>query len=431
MLSTIAGQNKKFISFEERRQALHNLSLHLQDETFASNLVAAYMKDTGFLRKNVIEREIVQPVALLDQIGRKSLFADEYALDFSAIQPLGKVAVLLPFNGVNIMLAKAVGSSFLAGNKTIVKLPRKLKHAAPYYKELVSANLSNIQFVSDTVPSEHFLNACIESPDISAIVIYGDDEWVWSYKNAVRRNNKKLIFEGPGKDPQVVFQDADPELAVADAVACGLLNGGQSCSSLERFFVHTDLVNEFTERLADKLKVLTVGHHEDDETDIGAIYSDRVLHRIMEQVLDAQNRNGKILLGGFSVDVPMDDKVAFLPTIITNCTTDMRVVREETFGPVFPILSFSSEAELMTMLDCTNYGLNASLYGTCSEKLFSYMENSHRNFYHNSTVTSPINTMSRILDGGYKHSGFIWEWRNNNFIQREGKRLLLKELSLE
>jgi acyl-CoA reductase-like NAD-dependent aldehyde dehydrogenase len=345
------------------------------------------------------------------------------------MKPIGKVAVLLPGNGINMLVAKAVCSSFLAGNKTLVKLPRKLKHSAACFRQLIASHLPGVEFAPAEQSAEAFLHDCIASADIGAIVIYGDDKWVWSYKNAVRQFNTKLIFEGPGKDPQVVMKDADLELAVTDAVKCGLLNGGQSCSAMERFFVDEEIADEFVERLAGKLSRLKIGSPEDDETDIGPINSSNVIHRMAQQVADAKCQGAKIITGGKPVEAKHTGKFAFLPTIITGCNTTMRVIQEESFGPLFPVISFSSENDLLTKINHSDYGLNASIYGSSSNAFSNYMNNNHRNLYFNSTVTSAENRASRIVDGGFRNSGFIWEWQHNSFVQREGRRMLLKELT--
>lgn len=419
------------MDFEYRKRALAHLSDQLKEETFSHQLVQAYMKDTWFLKRNVVDREIKAPVALLAQTGIDTEYTAKYGIDPDNLRPIGKIAVLLPFNGINIMASKAIASSFYAGNKTIVKLPRKLKHAAPLYQQLISSCLPGVEFASDQQSSGDFLNNCISSPEIKAIVIYGDDKWIWSYKDAVHNARKKLIFEGPGKDPQIVMKDADLEKAVSDAVQCGLLNGGQSCSAMERFFVHESIVDEFVERLTARLLALRLGDHEDDGTDIGPIHSEIVLNRMAQQVEDARSRGAAILLGGKAVPVNGTRGIAFLPTIITGCTTDMKVIQEENFGPLFPIITFSSYRDLATKVDHTRYGLNASLYGTSTTAFLDYMENNHRNFYVNSTVTTAVNSASRILDGGFRNSGFIWEWKQGEFMQREGQRMLLKELSAE
>ena len=141
-------------------------------------------------------------------------------------------------------------------------------------------------------------------------------------------------------------------------------------------------------------------------------------------------RGAELITGGKEVFLAGTGRSAFLPTVILNCQVDMKIVLEENFGPVFPIISFSAEPELLEKLDATTYGLNASIYGSCSEEIADYLDKSHRNVYFNSTVTSGCNRESRILDGGFKNSGLIWEWRDGKFLQTEGRRLLLKELSI-
>jgi acyl-CoA reductase-like NAD-dependent aldehyde dehydrogenase len=134
-------------------------------------------------------------------------------------------------------------------------------------------------------------------------------------------------------------------------------------------------------------------------------------------------------MGGGPVEIYGTGKYAFLPTIVRDCSKEMKILQEENFGPVFPVLSFSTEADLLSKIDDSDYGLNASFYGSCPPDIKTYLENSHRNVYFNSTVSSPCNLHSRLLDGGYKNSGLVWEWEGKNFLQREGRRLLLKELS--
>ncbi|GGA81189.1 hypothetical protein GCM10011511_00200 [Puia dinghuensis] len=225
------------------------------------------------------------------------------------------------------------------------------------------------------------------------------------------------------------MKDADLEKAVADAVTCGMLNGGQSCSAIERYFVHRDIEKEFIGRLVDRLNRLKAGYAEDEETEVGPISSPTVLGRMIEQVQDARQKGATVVCGGMPIEIGMG-KMGFRPTVIQGCTTAMQVIQQETFGPFFPILSFSSEAELISKVDDCAYGLNASIYGETSNWFNKYMDNNHRNLYFNSTVTSPVNRYSRIIDGGFRNSGFVWEWEDSSFIQREGKRLLLKELSV-
>jgi acyl-CoA reductase-like NAD-dependent aldehyde dehydrogenase len=419
-----------YMNFEKRKDTLKKMASYLREERFANKLISAYMKDTGFLRNDIYAREIEFPLFLMDNIGEETEYTRNFGLEFDSIRPLGKVVVILPKNGINLLISKAVCSSFLGGNETYVKLPGKLVNSANLFKQLIEDCLPGVHVVNTEKRADVFLKECIESKEIKGIVIYGDDKWIWSYKNAIRATEKKLIFEGPGNDPQIVMSDADLSLAVCDAVNCGLLNGGQSCSAIERFFVHASILDEFIEKLVDKVSLLKIGRPDDEGSDIGPIYSHNVLARLIEQVNGAVEGGAKVVTGGKAIAVADTGQYAFQPTIIRNCREDMKVVQQENFGPVFPILSFSSEEELLKKLDDTEYGLNASIYGSCSEEIAVYLHKSHRNVYFNSTVTSSCNRESRMLDGGYKNSGFIWEWKNSKFLQAEGRRLLLKELSV-
>ena len=417
------------MNFEQRKLALVKTAINLGDEQFHQKLISAYSQDTGFLKKNVKLREVTTPIAILNEIGRETHLTKAYGIDLQQLQSLGKVAVLLPRNGVNLCLAKSVGASFLAGNETIIKLPRKLNQSGKYYRELVLNNLPDVSFAPDEISSQEFLKNCITDPEIKAVVIYGDDHWIWGYKNLVRRSNTKLIFEGPGKDPLIVMEDADLDIAVHDAVKGGLLNGGQSCSAVERFFVHESLMDEFCTKLTEQLTGLKIGSQESEDTDIGPILSASVLERLERQVKEAQAAGAKVLIGGNIKKIDSTDSYAFPPTIITGCTLNMKIIKEENFGPVFPIISFSSEHDLLPKVDNCDYGLNASVYGTLSFEFRQYLINSHRSVYFDCSVFNSGNRDSQLIDGGYKNSGFIWKWHEDRFLQIEGKRMLLKELS--
>lgn len=417
------------MNFKQRREALIRTSINLEDEKFHQHLIRAYGADTGFLRKDIKIREVITPVAILNAIGKETDATRAYGVDMEQLRSLGKVAVLLPSNGINLCLAKSVGASFLAGNETIIKLPRKLHSSGKYYRELVLNNLPNVSFAPDNISSKDFLKDCISDPDIKAVVIYGDDRWIWEYKNLVRRSDIKLIFEGPGKDPLIVMEDANVDLAVEAAVKGGLLNGGQSCSAIERFFIHESIVEEFCTKLTEKVVKLKIGKPESEETEIGPVLSFAVLDRLEQQVKEAQADGAKILTGGKTEKIDSIGGSVFLPTVLIGCHPKMRIIREENFGPVFPVISFSSEEDLLAKVDNCDYGLNASAYGTISTDLRQYLVNTHRNVYYNSTVTGVGNQDSQVIDGGYKNSGFIWKWHKDKFLQIEGKRMLLKELS--
>jgi len=388
----VLKKTSKKSSFHTRKKALKNLAAALlTNHTIQEKIIATYMEATGFTYQNLMNREIIEPATILKTLGEPNDFIDWEIGDMSDRKPLGKVAILLPKNGVGITFAKAAAAAYLMGNDTIVKFPRQLAKTAVIYSELYSKHLNDLVFAPIHISSKNFLRQCMLDPEIKAVVIYGDDKWINDYALLARRTGTKLIFEGPGNDPQIVLPDADIENAVDNAIKGGMNNGGQSCSALERFFIHDAIYEEFSERLIAKLATVKYGSPKDKAVTLGPLYSEVVLKRIQEQIQDAVSKGGQL-------------------------------VANETFGPVFPLVRFGNNlADLLNALDQTDYGLNATLctskqWSEDSSTVWHYLKSTHRNIYLNSNATSPENRPSRILDGGFKRSGFVWERTDRSYI---------------
>lgn len=405
-----------------RNNQLQKLADYMLSDEFSEGFCDAYISDTAFVKKDVYKREILTPASLLKLIREQ----ENYPLQR---KPLGKVAVLIPKNSLGLTLAKAIASSYLMGNHTIIYFPGQLKETAPIYSRAILKFLDNTEIADSSQSSSQFMRNCLNDPSINAIVIYGDDSWIDAYKDQAEQTKTKIIFEGPGNDPMVVMADADLDAAVSGAIEGGLNNGGQSCSAIERYFIHEDIIEEFTSSLIKRLQILKIGSPGNNETDIGPIASKIIFKRMQRQISDSIQAGAKLRYGG---DVFVDEKTGFpimTPAVLTNCNIHMSLVSDETFGPVFPLISFKSSDNLIPMLDSTNYGLNACIYGTGSDEIINFLKKSHRNFYHNSTSVSPKNLPTRLLDGGYKRSGIIWNF-DNGHTTTTGVRLLTMELSL-
>jgi acyl-CoA reductase-like NAD-dependent aldehyde dehydrogenase len=408
-------------TFYERRQNLLRVAEKLLDPTFRERLIEAYIADTAFLRADVIKREIITPAKLLS-------LPCPWGPELELRNPLGKVAVMVPKNSLGLTLAKAIASSYLTGNRTVVRLPSQLKLTAPIYRELLESELDHIEFAPVAQSGKEFLQAAFRNPEINAVVIYGDDAWIDPYFEMAKANGTKLLFEGPGNDPLIVMPDADVGAAVAGAIRGGLNNGGQSCSAFERFFVHESISEKFTQELIQQLRALTIGSPELTSSRVGPISSSAVFRRIIDQIHSAVAQGAHLEFGGTVVAGVYKNLPTLTPAVLSRCHAKMGIVSDETFGPVFPILTFSDFADLLPALDDTKYGLNAAVYGTCSPPLEHYLESNHRNVYYNSTPIDEENIESRIVDGGYRRSGFVWEQRET-YTVREGRRRLTNELS--
>lgn len=405
----------------QRKEKLYELAQNISNHKFVDLFVENYVLETSFSRKDIINREIIVPAKLLNLI-------DINSEDYINRCPLGKVAVLIPKNSIGLTVVKAIASSYLMGNKTIVYFPSSIKKTAKIYQELLTSTLDDIEVVDNDITSAAFMRKCINSKDVDAIVVYGDDCWIDAYKKIALQHKTKIIFEGPGNDPMIVFQDSDLKLAAEGAIRGGLNNGGQSCSAIERFFVHEKCLEEFLSELIEKLKIIKLGTPNDLKTDIGPIASNKIFSRIIRQIKESVEMGAVVKFGGSIIKDEITNLPILEPTVLINCDVEFPIVKEETFGPVFPIVTFNSEIELLHLLDNTKYGLNACSYGTTPINIVNYLENSHRNVYYNSTPSCMVNLSTRLMDGGYGRSGFIWDFDKNE-DERTGIRKLSIELS--
>lgn len=407
--------------YAQRKRDLLALADALESPVWRDRVVQAYLKDTSFLVRDIVRREVEIPAALL------RLPREEETL-LANRRPLGRVVVMMPRNSLGFTLAKAIAGSYLAGNATKVYFPSSLKETAPVYAELLTACLPGIEIAPFNQSSALFMRSCLRDPEVRAVVIYGDDSWIDTYIPLARETGTKIIFEGPGNDPLVVMPDADLDEAVTGAIACGLNNGGQSCSAFERFFIHADILEAFRDRLVERLSTLTPGDPGDTATNLGPIASRVIFQRIQRQVEESAALGAELVYGGQVLTETRTGLPIILPAVLTGCSIEMPLVRDETFGPVFPLVAFRESAELLGMLADTRYGLNASIYGSAPDEVVTYLECTHRNFYQGSTSVSTGNLPSRLLDGGFGRSGLIWDFSESD-LPRTGRRNIAIELS--
>jgi succinate-semialdehyde dehydrogenase/glutarate-semialdehyde dehydrogenase len=205
------------------------------------------------------------------------------------------------------------------------------------------------------------------------------------------------VLELGGKDPMIVFEDANLDLAARAAVWGAFCNSGQSCSSVERLYVHESVADELTRKIIDETKKLKQGVGDAEDISIGAMSSERQLKIVEEHVEDFRAAGAKIETGGrrnadalvrneaegrtslqarndqhsaenlrdeasLSADEGVRVPLFYEPTVITGATNDMRAMREETFGPTLPIATFSTEAEAIRLANDSEFGLTASVW---------------------------------------------------------------------
>jgi succinate-semialdehyde dehydrogenase/glutarate-semialdehyde dehydrogenase len=169
-----------------------------------------------------------------------------------------------------------------------------------------------------------------------------------------------VVLELGGKDPMLVLDDVDIDVASSAAVWGAFVNAGQTCLSVERCYVHRSRYEEFLRTCVEKTNRLRIGNGMDSGTDMGPMIHERQLRTVEAHVEDAIARGARVLSGGSRLSDR--GKNFYQPTVLADVTHGMRIMREETFGPVLPIMPFDSDHEVVQLTNDSEYGLAASIW---------------------------------------------------------------------
>ncbi len=274
-------------------------------------------------------------------------------------EPYGVIGIISPWNYPFSIPATESLSALVAGNALVVK-PSE-------FTSLVALELAAL-FHSAGVPKDVFQVVVGDGSSGAALLNSGIDKLVFTGSVATGKHIAQaaaarllpVILELGGKDPMLVLEDADIDLASSGAVWGAFVNAGQTCLSVERCYVHRSIYEPFVEACVDKAKRLRVGNGMDPQTDMGPMIHGRQL-RIVEQQLDDAKLNGaRVLAGGKRL--PDLGPNFYAPTVVTDVNHKMRLMREETFGPVLPIMAFDTEEEAVGLANDSEYGLAASIW---------------------------------------------------------------------
>jgi len=274
-------------------------------------------------------------------------------------QPVGPVYAVTPWNFPAAMVTRKAAPALAAGCTVVLKPAEQTPMSALALAELWQqaggpAGTLQVLPASDPVPLSEVLMA---DPRIRKVAFTGSTEVGRILYRQSAETIKKISLELGGHAPFLVFADADLDQAVRETIACKFRNAGQTCVCTNRIYVQAEIADAFVERYVAAARDLVVGDPEDDATDVGPLVDAQGLAKVEEHVADARARGAEVRLGGKATT-----GLYYLPTVLTGVTPEMTLMREETFGPVAPILTFESEDEAVRMANDTPYGLAAYLY---------------------------------------------------------------------
>ena len=214
---------------------------------------------------------------------------------------------------------------------------------------------------------------------------------------------KDVTVELGGKSPLIIFEDADLEKAVSAALMANFYSSGQICTNGTRVFVHEDINDAFEQRLVERVKKIRIGDPLDPATNFGPLVSFQHMQKVLGYLDIGKTEGARLLIGGERLNQGSFANGAFIaPTVFSDCTDDMTIVREEIFGPVMAILSFSGEDEVIRRANATHYGLAAGVFTEGLRRAHRVVQQLEAgicwiNNYNLSPVEMPV--------GGYKQSG--------------------------
>jgi acyl-CoA reductase-like NAD-dependent aldehyde dehydrogenase len=274
-------------------------------------------------------------------------------------EPYGVVACISPWNFPLSMATSGIIPALIAGNTVIFK-PSE-------YTSLSQKLVADL--LNQTGLPAGVLNVVIGAGEVGQVMTDQPIDLVWFtgstkvgqqiYEKCGKKFIRSLLEMG-GSSPAIIFADADLDNALDQLYWARFLNAGQVCTAVKRLFVEKPVYEEVVKRFKTKLQSIKVGNPMEN-ADIGPLVTKRQLDTLKAQVDDAVSKGAKIEYGG-KAPKELAQGNYYLPAILTNVTMDMKVMTEEVFGPVLPIIAFETESEAITLANQTDYGLSAEIY---------------------------------------------------------------------
>lgn len=292
-------------------------------------------------------------------------------------QPVGVVGAVTPWNYPISMITRKVAPALAAGCTIVLKPAEATPLCAKavfeiFEKAEIPAGVVNMVTALRPGPiGEVFL----QDPRVRKLTFTGSTQVGKMLAREAAAQMKRVSLELGGHAPFIVCRDADPVHAAKGLSLVKFLNTGQACISPNRIFVHTDMVQPFVDELTNRVAGLKAGAGFDAGVRIGPLVNDQALEKVDRQVQDAISKGAELIIGGRRLtEDGLDKGYFYAPTILSHVTPDMLIYREETFGPVAPIVVYDDGDDLLAMANDTSYGLASYVYTNDLKTAFKLFE---------------------------------------------------------
>ena len=373
--NAVAAAKEAFNTWSKTpKQERSDILMKLADiiEKYSNELIKAESKDNGKPETLAAHVDIPRAPANIRFFAGAILHdssqmheMDGMAINYTLRQPVGVAACISPWNLPLYLLTWKIAPALASGN-TVVAKPSEVTPMTAFILSKICIEAGLPKGVLNIV---HGLGSKIGDPltthpDTPIISFTGGTVTGKHIATVTAPMFKKVSLELGGKNPNIIFADANFEKAVSAAARAAFTNQGQICLCGSRLFVQEDIYEKFKIALIEKTKKLKVGDPKELSSNLGAVVSKDHMNKILSKIEQAKELGGKIILGGTRVILDGESKDGYYiePTIIEGLSYDCDVNQEEIFGPVVSLISFKTETEVVDMANSTKYGLSASIF---------------------------------------------------------------------
>ncbi len=286
-------------------------------------------------------------------------------------RPVGPALLITPWNFPIAMATRKIGPALAAGCPVVIKPARLTPMTTMLVAEVIRSELEDrglpagVVNVVPTARAADVTSPLLADPRLRKVSFTGSTAVGRTLLEQAAGQVLKASMELGGNAPFVVMADADLDAAVEGAMVAKLRNAGQSCVAANRFVVHESVAREFSRRLSDRFEALRLGHGAEDGVDLGPLIEPKAVDKVDELVADAADHGAQVLTGGERLG---RKGYFYRPTVLAGVDRDARVVTEEVFGPVAPVVAFGDDDEAIELANDTEYGLAAYAYTTSLDR---------------------------------------------------------------
>ncbi len=319
---------------------------------------------------------------------------------FVTYQPLGPVLAIMPWNFPLWQVVRFAAPALMLGNVGLLKHASNVPQTALYLEDVCRrAGLPEGAFQT-LLTSASAVEGILRDPRVKAATLTGSEGAGQAVAAVAGHEIKKTVLELGGSDPFIVMPSADLARAVEIGVKARVQNNGQSCIAAKRFIIHEDVYDEYLERYTDAMAKLVVGDPLDPATDVGPLATPSGRDEVAEQVADAASKGAKILCGG-----EVDDRPGWYypPTVVADITEEMRVYREEVFGPVALMFKVADIEEAIALANDSDFGLGSNAWTEDEDEQRRFIEGIEAGMVFINWMTT---SYYDLPFGGVKRSGY-------------------------